>query len=243
MLLATAIWTGCGILVFLWMPLSSPGLLVLGTIAPVGWYVASKGSVPTLTPAATTLALLLAGVYLAVNASWSLSPADAHLALLTLFLFVVVLHLIHSALADGDPDVLRALLIALYAGMALGGLVLCFEVLSHQWIYRRLMAILPGLRPKDRDVIVAGGTLLLQPYLLNRSISALAFLFWPTMLMVALVRPQGARSQAWILALVPVVVAILASVHATSKIARLLQEDRSVYNLVQELTARIKQPR
>jgi chromosomal replication initiator protein len=32
-------------------------------------------------------------------------------------------------------------------------------------------------------------------------------------------------------------------IHATSKIAKLIQEDRSVYNLVQELTARIKQPR
>jgi chromosomal replication initiator protein len=30
-------------------------------------------------------------------------------------------------------------------------------------------------------------------------------------------------------------------IHATSKIARLIKEDRSVYNLVQELTARIKQ--
>jgi chromosomal replication initiator protein len=30
-------------------------------------------------------------------------------------------------------------------------------------------------------------------------------------------------------------------IHATSKIAKLIQEDRSVYNLVQELTARIKQ--
>ena len=30
-------------------------------------------------------------------------------------------------------------------------------------------------------------------------------------------------------------------IHATSKIARLIREDRSVYNLVQELTARIKQ--
>ena len=29
-------------------------------------------------------------------------------------------------------------------------------------------------------------------------------------------------------------------IHATSKIARLIREDRSVYNLVQELTARIK---
>jgi chromosomal replication initiator protein len=32
-------------------------------------------------------------------------------------------------------------------------------------------------------------------------------------------------------------------IHATSKIARMIREDRSVYNLVQELTARIKQAR
>ena len=32
-------------------------------------------------------------------------------------------------------------------------------------------------------------------------------------------------------------------IHATSKIARLIREDRSVYNLVHELTARIKQGR
>ena len=32
-------------------------------------------------------------------------------------------------------------------------------------------------------------------------------------------------------------------IHATSKIARLIKEDRSVYNLVQELTARVKQDR
>ena len=35
----------------------------------------------------------------------------------------------------------------------------------------------------------------------------------------------------------------LVVIHATSKIARLIREDRSVYNLVQELTARIKQAR
>ena len=32
-------------------------------------------------------------------------------------------------------------------------------------------------------------------------------------------------------------------IHATSKVARLIREDRSVYNLIQELTARIKQAR
>jgi chromosomal replication initiator protein len=32
-------------------------------------------------------------------------------------------------------------------------------------------------------------------------------------------------------------------IHATSKIARMIREDRDVYNLVQELTARVKQAR
>jgi chromosomal replication initiator protein len=32
-------------------------------------------------------------------------------------------------------------------------------------------------------------------------------------------------------------------IHATTKITRLISEDRSVYNLVQDLTARIKQLR
>jgi len=32
-------------------------------------------------------------------------------------------------------------------------------------------------------------------------------------------------------------------IHATTKIAGMIREDRSVYNLVQELTARIKQAR
>jgi chromosomal replication initiator protein len=32
-------------------------------------------------------------------------------------------------------------------------------------------------------------------------------------------------------------------IHATSKIAKRIQEDRTAWNLVQELTARIKQPR
>jgi chromosomal replication initiator protein len=32
-------------------------------------------------------------------------------------------------------------------------------------------------------------------------------------------------------------------IHATSKIARLIREDRGVYNLVQELTARVRQAR
>ena len=32
-------------------------------------------------------------------------------------------------------------------------------------------------------------------------------------------------------------------IHATTKITRLISEDRSVYNLVQDLTARIKQTR
>lgn len=219
LLLATAIWTAWGVLLYVLMPLAAPGLLVLGAVAPVAWYVADRGGAPTLVPAVTTIILLLAGIYLAINASWSLSPADANLTLVAMLVFIVVLHLIHGTLADSDADVLRTLLIALYVGMAIGGAALCFEVLSQQWLYRNLMTIIPQLRPRDRHLVLQGPAVLLQPYLVNRSIAALAFLFWPTMLGVALLWPRAAWRPAWIAGLAPAAAAILTSVHTTSKVA------------------------
>jgi hypothetical protein len=221
LLLATAICTACGVAIFLRLPLTAPGWLVLGAIAPVGWYIVRRGRMPSLAPAGAMLALLLGVIYLAMNASWSLSPADAQRTLVTLFLVVIILHLLQGALADSDPDVLRALLTALYAGMAIGGVVLCFDVLSHQWFHRQLIMLAPELRPEDPYVIVDGGKVVLPPYLLNRSIAALTFLFWPTMLTIALIRPRTTLSHGLIAALIPAVAAVAGSVHATSKIALL----------------------
>jgi O-antigen ligase len=56
-------------------------------------------------------------------------------------------------------------------------------------------------------------------YLLNRSIAALTVLFWPAVLL-AVMLGRTPRAQAWLMvALLPVMAAVLRSVHATSKFA------------------------
>ena len=216
---ATAAWTTCGVLIYVLAPRFTPVLLVLGAVAPVAWHLISKG-LPRSRPSAVTMVLVLAGAYLTANASWSLSPSTAHSALYLFFMSVVALHFTVGALRGCDADALRAIAIGLYAGMAIAGAVICFETFSLQWFRRLLMSAVPSLRPGSRHMIVQGdGVTSLESYLLNRSITALTFLFWPTMLVIALLT-RVPRLQGWMLAgVVPVVAAILGSKHATSKIA------------------------
>jgi len=162
----------------------------------------------------------LAGAYLAWNASWSLSPSSAHLAIAMFFLFVLATHLTTSTLAQNDADVLRAMGIGLYAGIVIGGVVLLIDAVSQQWIRRTLMSFLPGLRPKSRDMIVhADWVVFLEPYLINRNIAAVTLLFWPTSFLVSLLAMSARRQHWWLAGLIPAAAAILASNHATSKIA------------------------
>src|SRR5262249_7256717 len=150
-------------------------------------------------PSTVTIALILAGAYLAWNTSWSLSPASAHLAITMFFLTVLVAHLTTSTLPDNDTDVLRAMAIGLYAGIVIGGAVLFIETVSQQWIRRILMAFLPALRPKSRDMMVdADWVVFLQPYLINRNIAAVTLLFWPTSFCVSLLATSTPRQHWWL---------------------------------------------
>jgi len=72
-------------------------------------------------PTYRTLALVLAGVYLSLNASWSLSPATAHLAMAMFYVSTVALYFLANTLPVSDDDVLRAMAIGLYAGLVIGG--------------------------------------------------------------------------------------------------------------------------
>lgn len=217
LLLLTTAWTASGVIIYLLAPLATPGLVLLSPVAPLGWCVAIRHRLPRHRPLTLTLALVFAGAYLSLNASWSLSPATAHIALAVFFMFVMALYFTSNALQELDADILRAMAIGLCAGMVIGGAVMFFENFSLQWIRRTVMSLVPGLRPKPRDMLLDGQWVIyLESYLINRNITAMIFLFWPTMLAVRL----AARRQHWWLgALVPVVAAILGSKHATSKIA------------------------
>jgi O-antigen ligase len=220
LLLLTTAWCASGGIIYLWAPLTVPALLLLSAVAPVAWYLVTKLRRPPLRTSAPTLALVLAGVYLTVNASWSLSPATAHVTLAMFLAFIMALYCTSNTLPEIDADALRALAIGFYAGMVIGGAVMFFETFSEQWIRRTLMSIMPSLRSKTRDMMLDGGWVtFLQPYLINRNITAMTFLFWPFALVVALLAPAMRRQHWWLAGLVPFVATIIGSKHATSKIA------------------------
>jgi len=215
----TAIWCAMGVILFAVTPRLSPVLLVLATIAPTAWCLADARPLGWQRVSTLTVAFVLAGIYLFCNASWSLSPSSAHAALVTYFVLVAVMHIVLNALQHDATDVLRSMAGGLVAGMLIAGWVMCLEVFSGQWIARTLMSLLPTLQPNPRDMLVEDGWVIyLEPYLINRDITVLTLLFWPTLLAVRLVSSE--RQRPYVLAgLVPVVAAILGSKHATSKIA------------------------
>ncbi len=165
--------------------------------------------------------MLLAGGYLLLNASWSQSPAFAYSFVALYFAFVATLHVASIALQATEGAALRALVLGLCVGMFVCSALLCFEAISHQWIMRKLMTHIHFLRPDARDMKVeAGQVIFLEAFLLNRSMTALALLFWPTALALSrLGLPTPGRAAAFLLVLGPALGAIVFSQHATSKIA------------------------
>lgn len=220
LLILTAVWTMSGVIAYLWAPLIAPAMLLLSIVAPVGWWLLTRPGLPLRSPSAVTIALIVASGYLSINASWSPSPSTAYFALAMLLMFIATLYVTVYAIEGGDAEANRAMAIALYAGMVIGGALIFFEVLSQQWIRRNLMSIWSAFRPGEKHIaVVAGWVAYLQPYLLNRSIAALTLMLWPTILAIVLLAPAK-RQQRWLLAgLVPIVAAIFESKHETSKIA------------------------
>jgi O-antigen ligase len=221
LLRATAAWTLVGVILYLALPLLAPAVLLLSIGAPLAWRLMKGSGLPDLRrPSPVIVALLLAGAYLSINATWSLSPSTARVSLIMLFLFIAAVHVTLEALEDGDADSQRAMAIGLYAAMAIGGALICIEALSGQWLRQQAMALAPALRPDLRHMVVEDGRVTyMQTYLLNRSIAVLTLTFWPTLLVIVVLAATSRRHR-WLLAgLVPAVAAILGGHHATSKIA------------------------
>jgi O-antigen ligase len=220
LLLLTSAWTASGTALYIWAPLLSPGLQFVAPLLPLSWYFAKARRLPLARPTTVAIALAVTGVYLVINALWSKSASSAHLSLAVFFLTVLSFYVTVHTLDESDEDVLRSLAIGLYAGLLVGGMVMFFEVFSLQWIHRKLLTMIPTLRPKPRDMILDSNVVVyLESYLFNRNITAMTLLFWPTLLAVSQVAPTRQRQHWWLAGLVPVAAAILGSKHGTSKIA------------------------
>src|ERR1700730_18623294 len=90
--LLTGAWTMAGVVLYLLAPRVAPSLLPLCVLAPALWQWGLGGSTVWRTafhrPSAVTIVLALAGVYLLINGTWSLSPSAAYAEIACYFLSV-----------------------------------------------------------------------------------------------------------------------------------------------------------
>jgi O-antigen ligase len=215
----TALWAAGGAAFLLLAPLTAPAILLLCVVAPLAWYWAAEKRPPLYAPSSLILAMIVAGAYLLVNASWSLSRVPAMQSVAVFFAVVAVLHMTLNTLGRLNRDALRVLAAGSLAGMLAAGAILCVEVFSDQWLHRLLLSHVPALRPNSVHMQVdAGHVTMLASYLLNRSVTMLVLLFWPAVLMLGAVGFMRSRP-AQLLTLALVVATILWSASATAGVA------------------------
>jgi hypothetical protein len=218
----TAAWTAGGIVLLLLAPLTAPALVLLCLVAPLVWLPTSQRPNPWHYPTPVFAVLYIAAGYLALNATWSPDPVTAAMTVGLILVFVAAVDVSLITLQKNDRQVLDAMAVGFVVGLIVGSLYLCFEVLSGQWIRRSLSAFQPWLQPKAHHTTVSsGGAIMFQPYLLNHSITAATMVLWPALLALKSLKITRSLRSLLLLGLLPLLVAILRSEHATSKLALL----------------------
>jgi O-antigen ligase len=209
-----------GVLLWAMFPMTAAVLLPLCSMAPLAWAWVQRRRLPRYRLSLATAALGLTAAYLAINASWSLSPETAAMAVVLVLLMVPTLHIVLNALPDLEPPPLNAMALGALAGLAAAGALLCVEVFSDQLLRRLLIRLVPALQPNPNHVAMDGGQLTgLAPYLTNASIGVITLMFWP----VAMIASRLGLLQAWkipaLIACIVVAATVSASEHATSQLA------------------------
>lgn len=209
----TAVWTACGTAIYLVAPRSAPLLLSLAIAAPVAWCDRARLRAHLSAPYPLGVVLSVATAYLAINATWSLAQTFAWAAVGVLLFATLILHIARIALPLAGARALRAMAVGTYVGYALSALFICSEMLDRFWLLTHWSATV-----KAPSGIAAGE---LPPHFLNHSLAALALLAWPALIAAWQLGATGRTRTLMVVGLAPAVIAILASQHATAKIAAL----------------------
>jgi O-antigen ligase len=200
--------------------MAAAALLPLCCIAPIGWYWVRWRRLPWYPPSLATTAQVLAALYLLMNASWSLRPADAATAIVLFFMMIATLHAVLGILPDLEEPILRAMGVGAITGLVVGGALLCFEVFNDQLLRLLLIRLVPALHPATHHLIMEGGSVAqLAPYLTNHSICVLTLMFWPAALIASRAGLLRARNYMTLLAATLVTATVFASEHAASVVA------------------------
>ena len=210
-------WTAAGTILFLLWPALAPVLLPLCLVMPIAWFWHAHRRVVWFEVSGVSVVVLIAACYALLNSQWSMAKDEALAYAGMLFVVLVCLHLGLGTWAQiGHRPATTAMAVGFYVGFVLAGCLLCFEILSHHAIYFQLVTTFPRLHPQAQKYLSMGA---LPLYFLNHRMAALTIMFWPALLTI--LRLGGTSWQRGLLlaGLLPSLVAVAFSEHATSQVA------------------------
>jgi len=216
----TAVWVAAGTCGYLIVPESAPFLLPLSVLAPMVWYP-RKGLAAHLWGRSVLARILaVASAFLLINATWSTAPVLAYIGVATFFVASVVVHVVTATVPFLDREPVRALANGFFAGYVISALLVSIEIVLKHPLHLQFFATFPTLIPQMSGVVVESGVLKSLPsYYLNRHIAALTFLIWPALLVASTLASSSRSRMVLLTCLAPVIPAIFASDHESSKIA------------------------
>jgi O-Antigen ligase len=203
---------------FLLAPRAAPGQLVVLVALPA---LAAGGRAAAATLASPLAAACAAfGCYIVINASWSVNLAQAYGKVVFYWFALALVCLAIAGLRRLADRTLERLQQAIVAAVAIAAALLAFEVLSGCLIQRILFSMVPGIRPNHKHIQVADGWVTaIEPYMLNRNITALCLVIWPSLLMLRTLLGTQMAHRIGLPGLAVAASAVLPSDHATSVIA------------------------
>lgn len=125
-----------------------------------------------------TVVLLLAAVYLTINASWSLDRKSAVVSVATVYAVALITHICASALAVTDEGYLRAMRKGAAYGICLGAAFLTFEYATKLSIQRSLQWLLAAANITLVRIKVSHESYGVFTFIMNRNVVALVILIW-----------------------------------------------------------------
>lgn len=204
-------------MVYLLWPALAPVLLPLCLVMPIAWFWHAHRRVVWFDISSVSVVVLIAACYALLNSQWSMAKDEAHAYAGMLFVVLICLHFGLGAWSQpGHRPATSAMAVGFYVGFVLAGCLLCFEILSHHAIYFQLMATFPRLHPQAPKYLSMGA---LPSHFLNHRMTALAIMFWPALLTTLRLGATSWRRGLLLAGLLPSLVAIAFSEHATSRVA------------------------
>jgi O-antigen ligase len=219
-LVLTAAWAAAGTCGYLIVPESAPFLLPLAVLAPLLWTPREGLGARLWGRSLLARVLAVASAYLLINASWSTDPTLAYIGVATFFVASAVLHIVITTVSTLDREPVRAMAIGFFAGFVISAFLISIEVVLKHPLHLQVFAAFPALTPQVSGSVVEAGILKSLPsHFLNRHIAALTFLIWPALLIASTLASSSRARIVLLTCLVPVIPAVFASDHESSKVA------------------------